>query len=227
MLSDDEAPVEVNNVKVPSWVIFFVVLLFVISVFGFIFFNRYSASIHNYKRSIASFQENDLEAAEKYITRASDLVPNSTDILSFKYYVVGFKNYFEENYDGALDSFKKYLTHNSDDEYIDQLVASMEISNAFDKKDYGKMVEYSAKLYEDYREDPLCILQLASAIACQYATSKKTEDLNRVKELIEEARAFELDDSHIDYIERIEYRLASKNIISKTEYNQLKKEGKL
>ena len=67
MLSEEDTSLENSSVKIPSWVIYFVVLLFVISVFGFIYFHRFSKSVHYYKLSIKTFQENDLEAAEDQV----------------------------------------------------------------------------------------------------------------------------------------------------------------
>lgn len=227
MLSEEDTSLENSSVKIPSWVIYFVVLLFVISVFGFIYFHRFSKSVHYYKLSIKTFQENDLEAAEKYITSASDLVPDNKEILSFKYYVSGIKNYTEDNYDEALEFLKKYQSYNSDDSFIGQLILSIEISRAFDEKDYSQMVKYAAQLYSDYNTGPLVILQYASALACEYVATENIDDYNKAMELIESARTYELDDYNLDYIKRIEYRLTSKKIISNDEYHQLEKEGKL
>ena len=227
MSSDENTPEEIANVKIPSWVIYFVVFLFAISVFGFVYYHRYSKSIHDYKLSIKTYQEGDLESAEKYISRASDLVPDNKEFLAFKYYISGIKKYTEGNYSEALDLFKKYRSYNSDDSYVEELISIIEVSVAFEEKDYNRMVENAAKLYSEYDTDPLYILQYASALACRYAETENIDDYNKSVELMENARSYELDDANLDYIKRIEYRLATKKIISKAEYNQLKEEGKL
>lgn len=216
-----------ENVRIPSWVIFFVITLFGISVLGFAIFHRYPKSIHDYKLSIKTYQEGDIDAAEKYITSASRLVPDNKDFLSFKYYISGIKNYTEKNYDEALEALKKYQEYNTDDEDVDQLVLIMEISIAFNQKNYSKMVENAAALYSVYDSDTLCILQYASALACQYASTDDMDAYNKAVELIEKARTYELDDYYLNYIKRIEYRLNTKNIISQEEYYNLEKEGKL
>lgn len=227
MLPEDDTTLENENVKIPTWLIYFVFLLFVISVFGFVYFHRFSKCIHDYKLSIKTFQENDLEAAEQYITNASYLVPDNNDILSFKYYVSGIKYSTEEKYEEALEELHKYQALNSDNSYVEQLITMLEISKAFDDKNYSQMVVHAAKLYSDQNTDPLVILQYASALACEYVETENMDDYNKVLDLIETARTYDLDDSNLDYIKRIEYRLTSKKIISKEEYHQLEKEGKL
>ena len=227
MLSDDETPVEVNNVTIPSWVIWFVGLILAMSVFGFIYFHRYTKSIHDYKFAISAYQEGDFETAEKYSASASALVPDNKEFLSLMYYISGIKNYSESNFAEALEFLEKYLSYESDDAFIDELVTSMKISNAFEDKDYSLMADLSEQLYSNYSDEPQVILQYASALACKYADSENSDDYNKALELIETARTYELDDSNIDYIKRIEYRLSTKNIISKAEYMQLEEEGKL
>ena len=227
MEADDNSTLESGNVKIPSWVIYFVVLLFAISVFGYVFFLKYPKSVHYYNKSIELFQENDLENAEKYIITASDLVPGNKEILAFRYYVSGIKKYTEKNSEEALELFQNYLKYNRDDPFINQLVATMKISQAFDDKDYNLMTELAADLYSDFGEDPLVILQYASALACKYADTDNIDDYNKAMELVETARTYELDDYNLDYIKRIEYRLSTKKIISKAEYMQLEEEGKL
>ena len=227
MQPDENTIEESCSVKIPSWVIYFLILLLVISVFGFVYFHKYTKSVHEYKLAITKFEENDLEAAEKYITSASDLIPNNNDFLSLKYYISGLKKYTEQNYDESLDLLKKYLTYNRDDTFIDQIIKILEISMAFDEKDYNLMAERAAQAYSDYDTDPLFILRYASALACRYADKEDIEDFNKSKELIEVARTYELDDSDLDVINRIEYRLKTKKIITSDEYHQLEKEGKL
>lgn len=226
-MSDENAPEEINNVTIPSWVIYFVVLLFAVSVFGFVFFHRYTKSVHNYKLALSVYQEGDIAAAEEYITKASDLVPENKDFLAFKYFISGINRYTQKNYEEALKLLNQYKEYNRGDSYIDQLTATIEISNAFEAKDYAQMVELASELYSDYSEDPRVILQYASALSCEYAATDNIDDFNKSRELIEEALKYELDDSNVDYLNRIEYRLNTKKIISADEYHQLEKEGKL
>ena len=133
----------------------------------------------------------------------------------------------KKNYEEALKLLNQYKEYNRGDSYIDQLTATIEISNAFEAKDYAQMVELASELYSDYSEDPRVILQYASALSCEYAATDNIDDFNKSRELIGEALKYELDDSNVDYLNRIEYRLNTKKIISADEYHQLEKEGKL
>jgi len=95
---------------------------------------------------------------------------------------------------------------------------------AFEAKDYDKFLELEQK---QWQEHPLAITAgaVASALACKYAVTgdpkyrKQAEDMlelsrQKVGADPEELKSFE------EYAERTRYRLTSRQIISRTEYDQ-------
>ena len=225
-ISDDSSEVN-KKFNIPKWVVVFLFFLAGTVVFGFYYFKRFYVCIKDYKTATAFFKKNDFINAEKYITHASDLVPDNSDIEYYKYYISGFKLYSDNKYNDALPFFKKYQKYNKDDKVVNSIILYIEISNAFDQHDYKKMVDVSAELYKSNETDPFCILQYASALACIYTESDSATDFDKAEKLIREAQSYGQNKEIIEYVERIEYRLKTRKIISTEEYLKLKKDGAL
>jgi len=101
---------------------------------------------------------------------------------------------------------------------------------AFERGDYDGFLKFSEK---QWREEPSSqnAGQLASAYACKYAVTGTPSFFQKSEELIEKARQLAKDDADAqksldEYIPRIQYRLNSRKIISKTEYERLFRGGK-
>lgn len=107
-------------------------------------------------------------------------------------------------------------------------VAAMTLSGyvAWDRKDYDGMVQNSRQALALAPDDPGLIAAVASAIACKYAVTGDTTFRVESERLLAQAatRAATADSETkanvADYVERIRYRLSSRVIIDKEEYDR-------
>lgn len=104
---------------------------------------------------------------------------------------------------------------------IDELLDGIEIAIAFDAKDYDKFLAIARKTESQAPADAQSAAQVASALACKYAvTGQETfkqecmNQLAKARELSKENAAFK------EYEERILYRLKTREIIEKEEYDR-------
>jgi hypothetical protein len=101
---------------------------------------------------------------------------------------------------------------------------SLEAGVAFSHKDYDGFLQISRTASEKSPEDPVQAGAVASALACKYAVSGDPEFRKQAEQMIEKARALarspEDKANFEEYAERIRYRLDSRVIIDKTEYNR-------
>jgi tetratricopeptide (TPR) repeat protein len=105
-----------------------------------------------------------------------------------------------------------------------ELVESCEAGVAFQKKDYDKFFEISARIAARNPDSSGHVAVLASALACRYAVTgdaglktQAEEVLARAESLIrdaEERAAFD------EYAERIRHRIGTREIIPRSEYNR-------
>ncbi len=100
---------------------------------------------------------------------------------------------------------------------------------AFDAKDYDRFVALSEALWKEAPNANTSAM-LASALACKYAVNGDAGYRGRAEEMLEKARTLattdEMKQSYAEYAERIHYRIESRNIISKAEYDRRFRGGK-
>lgn len=108
-----------------------------------------------------------------------------------------------------------------------------EVSEAFERKDYDRFVVLAEQAYNRDPKSPDQAAELASALACKYAVTGDPAFRSRAEQLLEQARlgsqsSAELKTSYEEYSERIRYRLKSREIIDRDEYDRRfrKKEAK-
>ncbi len=95
---------------------------------------------------------------------------------------------------------------------------------AFTKKDYDRFLEMAERNSKSNPDDPEWTATVASALACKYAVAGNAEFRARAEATLEKARAQavtpEQQTSFAEYSKRIQYRLRSREIITKQEYDR-------
>lgn len=98
------------------------------------------------------------------------------------------------------------------------------VGSAFDKKDYDTFLQLSEAYSKDFPESSEAVAGVASALACKYAVTGQDTYRQRSEEILEKARslAHSAEDTKAfqEYAERIRYRLKSRQIIDKPEYDR-------
>lgn len=100
---------------------------------------------------------------------------------------------------------------------------------AFEAKDYDRFLTIAAKQWQEYPSAETAAA-VASALACKYAVTGDPKYKQQSEEMMEAARQKVGTDPEAlkafqEYIERIRYRLDSRQIISKTEYDRKFRSG--
>lgn len=96
---------------------------------------------------------------------------------------------------------------------------------AFERKDYDQFVKFSEQVAREQSDSPGAVATLASAYACKYAVTGDPSWKQHAEATLERARQLAQkseDDTkdYEEYAERIRYRLASRVIIDKPEYDK-------
>jgi hypothetical protein len=103
-----------------------------------------------------------------------------------------------------------------------------EASVAFDHHDYASFTATARRLHEAHPGDPSVQMMLASGLAARYAASGDQSFAAEAHTELEQALAAagpQPDPGLADYAERIRYRLATKEIVTKEEYERRKHAG--
>jgi tetratricopeptide (TPR) repeat protein len=128
------------------------------------------------------------------------------------------------------------LMHHAADSYpemprLAQMAQEFDEGDAFVHKDYDKFLAITAKLVEANPASPAYSAEMASALACKYAVTGDMSWRQKAEEALEKSRQLsqaspEATKGCEEYAERIRYRLDSREIIDKPEYDRRFRVGK-
>jgi hypothetical protein len=132
--------------------------------------------------------------------------------------------------DARQDEEAAHLMREASNEYPQSqgLAASalgLEAGVAFDRKDYDTFLRLSQAALDRTPDNPIVAGQVASALACKYAVTGDPSFRNQAEQMLEKARALsqhspEEKAAFEEYAERTRYRLQSRVIIDKPEYDR-------
>ncbi len=100
-----------------------------------------------------------------------------------------------------------------------------EAGSAFERKDYDRFLAIAEGIWKAQPDSANAAGQLAGALACKYAVTGDPSFRARSEEMMEKARRFSQgdtarDQSRQEYAERLKYRLDTREIINKQEYDR-------
>jgi hypothetical protein len=122
------------------------------------------------------------------------------------------------------------LMHEASNEYPEsQALAlaalNLDIGTAFDRKDYDGFLRLTRAVMDKIPDDPAAVAGVASALACKYAVTGDPELRQQAEQMLDKAQALAQQSPQSkagfdEYSERIRYRLQTRDIIDKEEYDR-------
>jgi hypothetical protein len=208
----------------PAWIkVFFAAAA--LAVFLGFFANRgFFVAYSHMRAGLRSAQAADLAKAASHFAEASKALPSQDDLRYSSNLYNGMALLLEEKYEAALALFGACKGVYADEAYLDGLIASAEIGDAFDKADYRRMLKSSEALLAASPSDGKLLLSVASACACLYASEGDAAFRDRAEKLIAEANAGKTAENEAEfesYAKRIRHRLATRSVISRERYYEL------
>ncbi len=218
---------KVRNPRLPFWIkAWFVVLVGLAAASCFYnlrFFRAYDA----FKRGTALFGAQDYAAAAPLLEKASKEVPEERDMKALASAARGIDLLSRDKSAEALPFLQEAAAIWPDDESLKTIALNAEASAAFEAGDYVTFLDKTRAIQEANPEDSTAVAQVASALACRYAVTG--EAAYREEALVLLAKAESLagpdDPAYLEYEGRILYRLDSRKIIEKAEYDAMFPEG--
>jgi hypothetical protein len=212
-----------RNRPFPKWLKIAALLLVAILVIAvnynvrFFQARNHLASAHSFLLT-GKFQE----ACEEY-TAAADLVKESREIAAVASFYNACLALKQDSCGKAVTMLNKIQGGSIPDSVIEGVRSQALIGVAFDRKDYDRLLELATALHDKYPSEISAHAVLSSACACKYAVTGDKQFYNRSKSYLDTAIKLSLekgDTSFYEYRDRIIYRLETKDIISKAEYDK-------
>lgn len=203
----------------PTWVkAFFAGVLFLV-VFSLAWNWRFIDAYYKNKKSDYVAENGTLEEVADHYASLADNLPEVREVQDISNYYKGLLLLKEDKAAEALELFHTCETL-TEDYNLKVYTLQAEISTLFESRDYTGFTQASRQ-YLAYDTSAIALAQVASAYACQYAEQKSDSTKVKAEEYLQRARsANDTTSFFADYINRIEYRLATGEIIDKKAFDE-------
>jgi hypothetical protein len=210
-----------QNYPFPLWIKAACVGLIIIVIFSISWNLKFFHARILMDRSIKlAFKQEQWVQAYKDMQKASELVPESTELKTLSNYMAGIVGIQQEDYIKALHYLEK-CRDMPEDFGVNILKTKAQLALAFDNKDYQKFLQLSQKLQKLTPDDQVSLAQVGSAYACLYALDAREEDRQRAMDYLKKAEALNKQKPNPlfeEYRERILHRIETRQILSRKEY---------
>ena len=173
------------------------------------------------------FADDQWEQASGNMEKATRLVPEMKELNILWHYMAGVHEMQSGNYVAAADHLE-YCGDLPPNYQVGTLLLNARSGAAFDKKDYSEFLNISLQKQQSDPNEPMTLAQVSSAYACVYAADGHEENKHKSLDCLTQAERIygqSIPEEFTEYKERILYRLQTRQILTKEEY-QRKKENK-
>ncbi len=212
----------VRNVPYPGWLRYAFIALLMIAALDFVRNQRFFSAYAQVVRAGRDLKTGQLDAALTRFESAARAVPESADLAAEINFLKAIQLVQNDRSAEAVPLLRSYVEAYPGDPNAKQVLLQAEIGAAFEAGDYDAFLEKSQALAKQEPNDARAAAGVASAYACKYAAQGNEEFAAQARERLEAAGklAPPADPDFEEYSQRIRYRLATREIISRTEYHR-------
>ncbi len=210
-----------RNRPFPSWLVNAAIGLVLLAALSLLRNQRYIGGYLKVRRARRAAAQGDLGAAAQAMEDASRLIPEvKLDGLASFYRGAALLQ--QDRATDALPFLTKAKAAAPGVATIERMVVMAEQGAAFDAKDYDRFLDKSQELAKQDPKDAFAEGSVASAYACKYALTGSEEFRTQSLARLERAKALSTADParFEEYAARIRFRLETREIISKAEYDK-------
>jgi len=152
----------------------------------------------------------EVSEAFKRVDRASELVAAANSA---------------ESAAAALDQVRQARSVYPEWQYLAEAEQELQSGVAFEMRDYDRFLALEEERLKKDPDSPMNLGGMASALACKYAVTGDDQYKTRAEEMLQRAQIASQSDPKeqerfVEYYERIRYRLDSREILTRKEYDQ-------
>ncbi len=183
---------------------------------------RYFSAYAHMVRAGRKIATGDVDHAIPLMESAAGLVPEAEDLRTEIQLFKAIQLVQQDKSAEAVPLLHAHTRQFPQDEFARQLLLQAEIGAAFDAKNYDEFLEKSRTLAEKQPDNPVAVAGVASALACKYVSTGDETFARQANERLEAAKSLSPPDSpeFAEYSQRIRYRLATRTIITRTEFKR-------
>lgn len=212
--------IELKKRVFPLWVKAFFAAVIVIVIVGFAWNWRYYSAHKDVQQSISAIQNGDYALAASLMKEAGEKAIEFPELIATGHYYKGIDLLIKDKSAAALAELNKCRSVIPAYE-VEPLILQARIGIAFDTKDYRKLLILSESNLAYDSLQPISLLMVASSHACVFASEGDEKNRQLAYNYIAKAKAIDSTNPEVpDYVNRIQYRLYSRNIITNAEFDK-------
>ena len=216
----DTCNTRMRNFPYPRWIKVAFVILIVLGIASFAYNKRHVDGFLAARKVRQALKANDLETGLREAQKAHQAVPES---LEYHFLALLLETQDLILHEKGTEALAKARTIQQlipgQNPVIQSIVSHAEIADAFDRKDFAQFLDLAKRVHESAPNDRQSQLQLASAYSCQYVVTGDEEFKNEATALLEKLGPMQ-DEFEKDYLERIQFRLTERRILSTQQFKQ-------
>lgn len=208
----------------PTWLKLSFAAVVMLAIIAFVRNERFYRAYVQKVEAKRAMQRGDFDAHVTLIQTAAALVPEDRDLSVAATLAQAMQFMQQDRAAEALPLLRQIQQQVPADPTIKRFVLIADAAAAFDRKDYDHFLAVEQEQMALVPNEPSAVAGVASAFACKYAVTGNPEFKQQALELLEKAKKLAPPGSpeFADYEARIRFRIDTRRIISKKEYDQLR-----
>jgi len=209
-----------RNRPFPVWIKVAFTALILLAVLAFIYNQRFFFAHVGMIRGLHELKNGNLERAVTLLNASAERVPEEPEFRAIARYFQAALLVNQERSGEAIPLLKEAVAIRPDDPAYALALLEAEAGFAYERKDYDRFLEVAQTLARRQPDNPIAALGVASAHACKYAVTGDEAPKTLAERQIEAASKMKEADepAFAEYLDRIRYRLETREIISRGEY---------
>ena len=222
-----ECEKKIAGMRLPFWIKAGMFVLLILAAASCLYNWRYFQGYADLTRGVKSFQEMEIEKGASHLESAAQNVPEAREIRYLANLVRGIDLLTKDKSGEALERFRAAAEYDSTSANLQEYMLAAEQGAAFDNRDYDRFLDISRQALADDPDNYSAAAGVASALACKWAVTGDAVLKKEAYEHLAKARKLAGADNpdFTEYEGRTLYRIDSRRIIDKTEYETLFPEG--
>jgi len=209
-----------KNRPFPPWIRGGLVAVILLAALAFLYNQRFFFAHLDMLRGLRELRSDNLERAVERFNAAAARVPDDPEVRAFSLYFQAILLVNQERSGEAIPLLKEAQAIKPDDPTFKSALLQAEVGVAYEQKDYDRFLEASQALAQSDPDEPMAALGVASAHACRYAVNGDEAMKALAERQIEIASKMQGAEGpqFAEYVDRIRYRLETREIISRSEF---------
>lgn len=215
---------ELRHRPYPAWIKVSLALLLALAVFSFVYNYRFFAGyveMHGAGRAMA---KRDVGRAAALMSAAAAHVPEAREFKDLADFFTGMDLMAKDQSAEAIPFLQGAATRLPAGTDLrlaaETFLAQAKAGAAFDAKDYDAFLARESEIMKAHPNDPISMAGVASAHACKYAVTGDAAHKQQALHYLDLATKSAKGPEFAEYRQRILYRLHSREIVNKKEYDR-------